>query len=699
MPVAKVQMPDGRIGRFEVPEGTTEQQVLDFVAGSIPKPPRAWSDVPMEALGNLPESFGNLVADTVRPILHPIDTAESLASLGKGAYKNVVGGYDPNDPDVQAADAAGQYFKQNYGSAEGIKNYIATDPAAALGDLATLLTAGGGLAARAPGAVGRAGALARTSGRTIDPIAAAVRGVSKTGGAALDKIHAYRAVAPAERKIAKEITRIGEGSYGRGVRTLAQRLKESGPDAALVDAMGMGGQKMARAAANVPGVSAEIADEFVSQRAGLRGENLQRAADRLAPRRNLVEYDKQMRAAQTAISEPLYTKAFRANLQMESPEINKILNTPAGSEALRRAVMTMRNDRKLVSAVDPELTAALREAVELGKADAVPGGVGRGLKMRTLDYVKQQLYDMEQGAKGVDDFGRKVDTADSRAIRSLRQSLTSEMDNLDVTAKAGPVARKAEGGAYQQARAEFRNMASQRTALADGTKFINGDADVTAEALSKMTPPEKDAFRVGARKAITELINRDTKSAITKFADKKAGFWGRLKTVFPDEESFEAFRADVSKEIDKAIVDGFIGPRAGSQTAGLQQDIAGLSSVPSGLVDAVPSMVQGNWATALRQAYGGVKDRLTQPNQATAEGLARMLLTSDVAGRDAVMKRLASPPRAAARVPSAIPGIIQGAIEPLNLTDIGQLLYQSGRASEEPRREPLKINVRNIRGR
>lgn len=39
MPIAKVQLPDGRIGRFEVPEGTTPDQVLSFVSsGNIDKP-------------------------------------------------------------------------------------------------------------------------------------------------------------------------------------------------------------------------------------------------------------------------------------------------------------------------------------------------------------------------------------------------------------------------------------------------------------------------------------------------------------------------------------------------------------------------------------------------------------------------------------------------------------------------------------
>jgi hypothetical protein len=33
MPIAKVQLPDGRIGRFEVPEGTTPEQVLQFAKG------------------------------------------------------------------------------------------------------------------------------------------------------------------------------------------------------------------------------------------------------------------------------------------------------------------------------------------------------------------------------------------------------------------------------------------------------------------------------------------------------------------------------------------------------------------------------------------------------------------------------------------------------------------------------------------
>ena len=43
MPIAKVQLPDGRIGRFEVPDGTTPEQVLEF-AQNMPEAPQQASE-------------------------------------------------------------------------------------------------------------------------------------------------------------------------------------------------------------------------------------------------------------------------------------------------------------------------------------------------------------------------------------------------------------------------------------------------------------------------------------------------------------------------------------------------------------------------------------------------------------------------------------------------------------------------------
>jgi len=49
MPIAKVQLPDGRIGRFEVPEGTTPEQVQEFASSQFtPKEPLEAAQAPLE---------------------------------------------------------------------------------------------------------------------------------------------------------------------------------------------------------------------------------------------------------------------------------------------------------------------------------------------------------------------------------------------------------------------------------------------------------------------------------------------------------------------------------------------------------------------------------------------------------------------------------------------------------------------------
>lgn len=178
-------MPDGRIGRFEVPEGTTEQQVLDFVQSSAPAPdtaPLAWSDVPLKAIENLPGSFGNLVKNTVTPIISPVETGKALYSAASGAAKNIASPLfpvKPGDKDVETANAIGKFFMDRYGSEEGWKKAMAEDPAGVLADISAVLSMGGGIAARLPGAAGAMGGAVKTAGRVSNPISLAFRGADK----------------------------------------------------------------------------------------------------------------------------------------------------------------------------------------------------------------------------------------------------------------------------------------------------------------------------------------------------------------------------------------------------------------------------------------------------------------------------------------------------------------------------------------
>ena len=99
MPIAKVQMPDGRIGRFEVPEGTSEADVMAYVtanmSGGNEAPqlnatgaPSTQDAIPGARTANVPDWAKEYptaynVASTVRDFAGP--TIEGLATAGGAA--------------------------------------------------------------------------------------------------------------------------------------------------------------------------------------------------------------------------------------------------------------------------------------------------------------------------------------------------------------------------------------------------------------------------------------------------------------------------------------------------------------------------------------------------------------------------------------------------------------------------------------
>lgn len=185
--------PEADIDAYIASEGVSLEQVRAHKVGSgtASAPSRSWSDVPGEALSNIPSSAAQFASDIVQPFLSPVETVKNLSDAAAGGLRagaqavlpagvfnaiDSLGAPENNQRIEQTAGAVGQFFKDRYGSAEGIKNTLATDPIGAAGDAALALTGGGAIAARAPGAVGRAGQVARAAGQTVDPLNAAVRG-------------------------------------------------------------------------------------------------------------------------------------------------------------------------------------------------------------------------------------------------------------------------------------------------------------------------------------------------------------------------------------------------------------------------------------------------------------------------------------------------------------------------------------------
>lgn len=186
--------PEADIDAYIASEGVTLEQVRAHKVGGAPaKAGRSWSDVPGEAIGNIPSSAAKFATDIVQPFLSPVETVKNLADAAAGGLRagakavlpeaafnaiDSLGSQEANQRIEKTASGVGQFFKDRYGGMEEIKRTLATDPVGAAGDAALALTGGGAIAARAPGAVGRAGQAARTAGQTIDPLNVAGKAAS-----------------------------------------------------------------------------------------------------------------------------------------------------------------------------------------------------------------------------------------------------------------------------------------------------------------------------------------------------------------------------------------------------------------------------------------------------------------------------------------------------------------------------------------
>jgi hypothetical protein len=158
---------------------------LDPKQPSQPQQPLGWGDVALGAAKNAIPSTVNLVAGVANAVAHPIDTAQGIYDVGKGAVSKAAGALGvQQDPATKAQNEAQinalrDFYVNRYGSMEGFKKALSEDPAGIAADLSTIF-AGPELAlARAPGAVGRVGEIAGTASRATNPLTAVGKVASK----------------------------------------------------------------------------------------------------------------------------------------------------------------------------------------------------------------------------------------------------------------------------------------------------------------------------------------------------------------------------------------------------------------------------------------------------------------------------------------------------------------------------------------
>ena len=154
------------------------------------KPKMTGMQVAGEAISNFPSSAMKYGKELYEAVTNPIETAKSIGMVAAGGLKNITPevvqrfitsiAKEPGQIDqaVQMANAVGGEYAKRYGTLEGFKQAVASDPVSVIGDLSLMMTGGGSVVGKVPG-IAKAGQMTAQFGRTIDPFNVVTSAVTK----------------------------------------------------------------------------------------------------------------------------------------------------------------------------------------------------------------------------------------------------------------------------------------------------------------------------------------------------------------------------------------------------------------------------------------------------------------------------------------------------------------------------------------
>lgn len=152
-----------RFGGTPVKPKTKEDEIADMTLVDVEK--ASWGDVISKGITNSPKAAMQMAMDIKNMAMHPGDTFTGLANMTAGLIEKAFPGTQQEE---QYADLLIDFFKERYGSPEGLKKAIATDLPGVMSDIGAILVPGG-QAVRGVGTASKLRSIA-TMGRAISKI-------------------------------------------------------------------------------------------------------------------------------------------------------------------------------------------------------------------------------------------------------------------------------------------------------------------------------------------------------------------------------------------------------------------------------------------------------------------------------------------------------------------------------------------------
>ena len=387
----------------------------------------SWGEVGKGALSRAIPSTVELIKGVAHAVANPKETGQGIADLMRGALYKVLPeewhGKEITDEDVHravaTADAVGGHYKERYGSLEGIKKTLSTDPAGAAADLSMLLSGGAGVAGKA----GTVGKVLDTAATVTNPLTVPLKGVELAGKmAAFSGKHMADVVNP---KAAAYI-RATEGQTPAVLAALRAPNLEVVPGSLPTAAEAASPLGLTQLSALEREVRGTRATQF-DQRAGANADARRAAIGTIAQDQTALDVAK---AAREQTANANY-RAVDPQLVSHDPALDRLLEAPVMRDAFARARELAKNDinRGMPFQVGQNTPAQTIPSPILNAAGQPMGATN--IAAQFAQYPVKSLHDVKMSLdatiKNPERFG--IGSAEVEAAKRLREQLVGWIED------------------------------------------------------------------------------------------------------------------------------------------------------------------------------------------------------------------------------------------------------------------------------
>lgn len=406
-----------------------------------------------------------------------------------------------------------------------------------------------------------------------------------------------------------------------------------------------------------PGPARRLGKEATIERQKASAERISEAVVRdLGPTANINELGEALIERARTASAPFYQK-FESAPGASVVKLDDLATRPAFQKALKKAVDLSREE-----GVDPT-------ALGFRFNDAGEMILDReAISWRSMDYIKRALDDVIEANK--DQRGQLTQLG--RAAYGTKKGLVARMD------KANP--------AYAQARAAYAGPAAMRDAVEQGHKALSKSPDDIMAEMKLLGEGEKEAYRLGVRKAVVDLVNsmKDGGDKVNRLLGTPKSR-AALSRIFGGGKEFQRFIQTLRDEEAMGLT--YKAVNTGSPTA--ERMAADATTNDTGLAEsALDAVVQGArggsmWSSlvaGLQHLRDVDKFGAGKAGEATRESIAALLSETDpavlkelvrAANRAAAKQRMAAGKRSRSAVSKGrTGGLVTG--------------YSAGQISQQP---------------